>query len=90
MTALFILIVLLGIADVVTTIIAMRRGMTELNPVARPLFRLFGVVSVTLVFKLMFFAAVLALAWIYPYPALLVGIAFLQAAIVAKNLFELS
>lgn len=90
MSPLFAPIVLLGAADVFTTVRAINRGGTEINPVARPLFRRFGTLPVAITLKVIFLAAVLALAWIYPQPAFLVGIAFLQAAIVAWNLFGLS
>jgi hypothetical protein len=85
----FFLIVILGIIDVVTTVISVRRQGRELNPLARPMFKLFGVLPGAIIMKLIFFGAIFGLAWIYPKTYFLVGVAFVQGAIVAFSLFGL-
>lgn len=90
MIPLFFLIVLLGIADIVTTVRSINRGGTEINPVARPLFVRFGTLPVAIGLKLVFLAAIFTLALIYPQPVFLAAIAFVQAGIVAWNIFGLT
>jgi hypothetical protein len=90
MIILLALIAVLGAADVVTTVIGVKRGGTELNPLARPLFRKFGTLPVAVGFKLIFLGAVLCLSWYYPQPVIMGIIAFIQAVIVAYNVVGLT
>jgi hypothetical protein len=59
-------IALLQAADVVTTAKALKRGASEVNPVARALFWRLGVVPAAIAAKLLFTAPMAAMCLLYP------------------------
>jgi hypothetical protein len=66
--ALAILLIALGIADCITTIIALRHGARELNPLAAALFKAIGPVAGLLALKLAATAVIIFV--LLPRPAL--------------------
>jgi uncharacterized membrane protein len=84
------LLFILSAADIATTVIGLNRGLTELNPIARKLFGVFGTLPAAIGLKLIGLALFAYL--LHRHPALwpVAGIyCLLLAGVVLNNVLEL-
>ena len=84
------IIALLQIADIITTVIGLKRGGEELNPLARKLFGMLGVIPAAILMKLLGTAPIVATIMLYPkYWWAGAVFAFFTLGVVINNLFSI-